>query len=58
MLRRLFRRPARPDLAAAIAQRIAELTAERARVLASYDAAIGELQKLIAPQETTPNGRV
>jgi hypothetical protein len=51
MFKKLFRR--RPAPASVphptIQARIAELTQERARVLASYDAAIGELQKLLAP---------
>lgn len=49
------RRAARAQAAVArqaIETRIAELTQERARIVASYDAAIGELQKLIAPKES------
>lgn len=53
MFRRLiarFRRPVPPSVPhATIEARIAALIQERARVLASYDAAIGELQQLIAP---------
>jgi len=42
------------DLRARIEARIAELTAERDRLIGQYQAAIGELERLLKDDETPP----